>query len=554
MTEEDFKARYPNHDTSRLKYSRNFDKSGSLGGFNWSYKDATNAKVILCAEYFGKKKKRTKIVELANKQVMTLKKYEEEKASWNKIEQIPIIVEERWTELETVCRYVLTEDCILDYKETNYKYLPHVKMVGSGIELTETNSNCVYEMTVPYVYHSRGAQEFKNFAGQSWANYLENMVQSQFLVKKEALPQEEEYIEGLTNPQQASLLVVNAFNENNPDQPIPEPFREIQTPPAPPEIMAAFQAADVVTQTILGSFASNLGRNDRDLSGKAVIETASIENAAAMPYVMGYLAATKQGALITVDLMPKYILGERELPIVNVKGEKSYQSINTEGSPQLKYEEGALHVDIEPGVSFQVQKNQALEQIASIMQVSPVLAEFFSSEEGLPILVKNLTMHGSDELEEAIPTWMEKRKKQQAQMQQQQLMMMQNDPRMISAKAADKRAQSDMMKTQLKGQEQFQEANQQQFENQIEVARLAIDKERADNEALVAQHTASLEEEHLAIERIREETSLTNHALDAAAKLASIEHQKRMDEHDSVRKTVELHHAIRSQNESTKED
>lgn len=546
VTEEDFKLRYPDKDLSKLKYSRSFDKNGNIGGFNWSYKDATNNKIVLCAEYFAKKKKKTKIVELATGQVMTLKKYEDKKADWDnpenpdRINQIPVVLgEPRWTELETICRYVLTEDGIIEYEETDYKYLPHVKMVGSAIELTESNTNCVYEMTLPYVYHSRGAQEFKNFAGQSWANYLENMVQSQFLIKKEAFPQEQEYVDDLTNPQQASVLVVNAFNENNPDQPIPEPFREIATPPAPPEMMAAFQAADVVTQTILGSFASNLGRNDKDLSGKAVIETASIENAAAMPFVMGYLAAIKQASLITVDLMPKYILGKREIPVVNIKGEKGYQKINQNGAPELDYEEGALHVDIQPGVSFQVQKNQALEQIASIMQVSPVLAEFFSSEEGLPILCKNLTLHGSDELQEVIPIWMEKRKQQQAQMQQQQMMMMQNDPRMISAQASAKRADADVMKVQT-------DAEDKQFNRNIKVAELAIEKEKVDNDALIAQHNATLEEEHMMIARTREETSLANHALDAAAKIASHEHAKRMDEHDSVRKTVELHHKVRS--------
>jgi hypothetical protein len=538
LTEEDFQKKYPDKKTEKIKYSRNFDKSGQLGGFNWSYKDATNTKIVLCAEYYEKKKKKIRIVELANGVVMPLSKYEKEKEKWREISQIPIIVgEPRWTEVEIICRYRLIESEILEYEETDYSYLPLIHMVGSGIELTEGNSNCVYEMTIPYVYHSRGAQELKNFAGQSLANYLENMIQSKYVIKKEAFPQEQDYIDDLINPQNAAVLVVNAFHENNPELQIPDPFREVQNPPAPPEIMSAFQVSDVVTQTILGSFASNIGKNDNDLSGKAVIESASVGNAAAMPYVMGYLAAIKQASLITVDLMPKYILGERDVPVVDKKGRKGYNKVNTDKAPHLDYEQGALKVDIEPGVSFQVQKSQALQQLTALMQASQEFSAFMNSPQGLRILVKNLTIYSGQELEEAIPEWIQQQEQEKQQAMQSQQQMMMQDPRMISAKASETRAQADVMKVQMQG-------SQQQFDNQVKVAELAIEKEKVDNEALIAQHQASLEEQHMALERTREETSLTNHALDAAAKIAGHEHKVKMDEHESVRKSIELHHKI----------
>lgn len=546
LTEEDFIKRYPDKKTERMRFSRNFDKSGSLGGFNWSYKDATNNKIILCADYYEKKKKRIRIVELANGKVMPLNKYEKEKESWNEIEQIPIVVgEPRWTEVEIICCYKIIESEVIEYEETDYSFLPHVMMVGSGIELTEGNSNCVYEMTIPYVYHSRGAQELKNFAGQSLANYLENMIQSKYVIKKEAFPQEQDYIDDLINPQNAAVLVVNAYNENNPEQPIPEPFREVQNPPAPPEIMNAFQVSDVVTQTILGSFASNLGQNDNNLSGKAVIESASVGNAAAMPYIMGYLAAIKQASLITVDLMPKYLVGKRDIPVVDKKGKKGYNKINEEKYPYLDYEQGAIKVDIEPGVSFQVQKSQALQQLTALMQASQEFSAFMNSPQGLKILVKNLTIYSGQELEEAIPEWIQKQEQEKQQAMQSQQQMMMQDPRMIQAQASQQRAHADIMKVQM-------QAGQQQFDNQVKVAELAIEKEKVDNEALIAQHEASLEEQHMALERTREETSLTNHALDAAAKIAGHEHQVRMDEHDSIRKSAELHHRIGK--ESKKEE
>lgn len=539
LSEEDFKRRYPEKNMSALKYSRNFDKSGNLGGFNWSYKDALQNKIILLSDYYEKKRKKIQIVQLANGQVLPLKKYEKEKANWNYIEQIPIqLGEPRWTEVETVCRYVLIENEILEYEETDYRCLPHVFMSGSSIELTEGTTNTVYEMTVPYTFHSRGAQELKNFAGQSLANYLENQIQHKFIVKKEALPQEQDYLEALNDIQHASTIVVNAFNENNPEQPINEPIREVVNAPAPPEIMNAFQVSDTVTQTILGSFASNLGQNDNDLSGKAVIESASVGNSAAMPYVMGYLAAIKQASLITVDLMPKYLLGEREIPVVNRKGEKSYQKINGPQSPSIDYEEGALHVDIEPGVSFQVQKSQAMQQIIALMSASEQFAAFMNSEEGLPILLKNLTIHGSDEIQEAVPIWLQKQQQMQQQQMQMQQEMMQNNPQMI-------RAQADVAKVQNEQHELQMKQEQNEFERNIKMAELAIEQERVQNEAILVQHEAEQNEINSAVQREKAQAEIVSHSLDAAAKIASIKHQERMGEHESIRKSVQLHHELK---------
>ena len=548
VTEEDFKRRYPNKDLVSLKYSRSFNQSGNIGGFNWSYKDATQRKIILLCDYFEKKKKKIQIVELANKQVLPLKKYEKIKAEWNYIEQLPIVLgEPRWTEVETIVHHVVMESEILESKETDFAFLPLIKMSGNSIELTEGTSNCVYEMDLPYVYHARGAQELKNYSGQTLANFLENLKQQKWIVKKEAIPQEQDYIQNLNDIQNASTVVVNAFNENNPEQPIPDPIREVNMDAAPPEIMNAFQIADNVTQTILGSFASNLGENDRYLSGKAVIESASVGNSAAMPYVIGYLECIKQASLITIDLMPKYLLGEREIPVVNKKGKKNYQKINSKGNPYLDYEEGALHVDIEPGVSFQVQKSQAMEQIIALMQASEQFAAFMNSEEGLPILLKNLTIHGADEIQEAVPIFMMKQKQMQQQQMQMQQQMMQNDPRMI-------KAQADVAKVQNERQEIMMKNEQNQFDRQIKVAELALEQERVQNEAIMVEHEAQREEVNAAVQREKAQAEIVSHSLDAAAKIASIKHKERMDEHDSIRKSVELHHKIKGESDAEVQD
>lgn len=518
MLVDDFKEKFPKVNINKVRFERDIE------GFSWSYQNATQQKTVLVGDYFEKKKRRTRIVKLATGVTMPLTQYKKLQERWVEmqiLEQIPVVVgKPRWTELETICHYTLIESQIIAYEETDYTYLPHIFFDGHSILLSRGESSSQsYQMTRPYVYHARGIQDLKNFAGQTLANYLQNQVQHKFIVMKEAIPQEKDYLAALTNPQRASTLVVNAFVENNPQQPINQPIREVQNMPAPPEVMAAFQVTDPTTQTILGSYASNLGQNDNDLSGKAVIESASVGNSAAMPYVVGYLAGLNQMAIIHVNLLPKYIKGKRKLPTMDKAGERDYQEVNN-GEMELDYGDHAINVCIEPGLNFQVQKNQALQQITSLMQASPEFASFMNDEDTLPILVDNITCYGADRLKEAVPKWVEKKEKMQQQAQAMQQEAMQNDPAILRAKA-------EMMKIE-------EQAQQNQVENQIAIAQLQIDKELAQAKLMEAESKITGAHIDQALKMEQENVSKFNHSIDAATKIAEIEfkeHQKGMDHH-----------------------
>lgn len=521
-----FERDYPDADLKGINYERDFE------GFNWSYKDSTGKKIILVVDYFEKKKRRTRIVRLADGRVMTVKDYDRMQAYWDEmgfIEQLPVVVgKPRWTELETICRYRLIDNQVLEYEETDYSYLPYIFIDGNSINLTQGTSNVTYQMTRPYVYHAKGIQDLKNFAGMSLANYLENQIQHKFIVMKEALPQEDDYIEALTDIQRANTIVVNAYSENDPNKPIPTPIREVVNQSAPPEIMGAFQVTDPTTQTILGSYASNLGRDDTRLSGKAVIETAAQGNSAAMPYIVGYLQGLTQIGNIIVDLMPKYLVGKRTIPVLDSNGESSYQEINIEGRPILDYKDRAIKVNIDAGVNFQVQKNKALEQIVALMQASPQFGQFMNSPQGLKILVSNLTIYGADRLQESIEPYL-----QEQQMQQQQAMQMQQEAVMQNPQML--RAQAELLKVQT-------QAQQNQIENQFEIARLATEKELADAKILEAEAKVSQAQIDSAVRLEESQTSLQTHALDSAAKIAEV--QQRAQAH-GLKMNKEMKHLLK---------
>ncbi len=410
---EEFKREYPDYPEKEFRFIK------TESDFNWSYKEQTEEIVIIC-QFYEKKKKKTKIVKLANGMVLTQDQYDKGVEEWKKrgiIQQPPAIVgKPRKTEIETICRYTICENDVLDYEETDYKYFPLIFVDGNSILIKDEASNSVRQMTRPYLYHTKGAQKLKNFAGQTLGAELENMVQHKFMVAKESIPNEEEYREAYDNMQIARTFVYNAYSDLNPEQSIPPP-REIVRPDTPAVIPNTFAMMDQLFQTILGSFDASLGINDNQLSGIAIVEGATQSNSAAMPYVVGFMQAFSQLAKSYVDLMPKYYKTPRTIPIVGMDGKRTYQVINDPNHPEnvsFNYDENALQVKVEAGVSFSVQKNKALQQIIALSQASPLFAQFMAAE-GLDILLDNIEFRGVDVVKQKADAWMAKVKQMQEQ-------------------------------------------------------------------------------------------------------------------------------------------
>ena len=404
-TKEEFQAEYPDIDLSTLKFSK-------VEGFNWSYQNQQEDILLLC-DYYVKKKKSKKLVRLSNGHTLLAEEYQKLAQYWQetgRLDQIPHIVEERTTSLETIHRYHLIESTVLSHEETSYQFLPIVYVDGNSIRLN--NNGQAKQITRPYVYHALGNQKLKNFAGQCLANELENMVMHKWKVAAESIP--EKYLEAYTNPQKASVLVYNAFLEGSQGTiPLPPP-QEVGRVSAPPEIIQTFTNADSTMQSILGSYDASLGINNNQLSGVAIVEGATQSNAAAMPYVVSFLQSLNQVAQIIVDLIPKYYVTPRTLPITLPDGKRNYALINQQGGIVLKYRCEQLEVCVSAGVNFAIQKSRALQQIIALMQASPLFAQFINTE-GLPILLDNLEIRGIDQLKSQTETFVQQIKTQQQQ-------------------------------------------------------------------------------------------------------------------------------------------
>lgn len=493
MDEDDFKTEYPNVKTESLTFRRDF------GGFNWSYQN-DSTKILLVVDYYEKKYKEETLVQLQNGKTMTMTKYKQMVNDWDKIELPPrYIGKPRKTKIEHIVRYRVMENQVLEYEETDFTQLPIVFVDGNSIILKTPTSGNVRQVTRPYVYHAKGAQRLKNYAGISLANEIENTIQHKFMVAKEAIPKEDEFQEAYKNVQKASTLVFNSVHEANPEMPIANPIREIQRVPAPPEITSAFQGADSLIQNVLGSYDASLGINNNQLSGIAIVEAASQSNAAAMPYIVGYLEGWQRACEIYVDLLPKYYVTPRTIPVLEQDGTRDYIKINQEEGLPMDFDTNVLNVIVKAGPSFQIQKSKTIMMIKEMMGMSPLFQQFMA-EKGLPFILDNMEGRGIEELKKLTNEWTQEYEQQKQQAMQQQ----QNDPTVMLA--------------QVKAQELQQKAQKDQAQFAVDMAKIEVERQKVIVDANTKESSNAVQALKAQTERYAKNADLAIKHMDVQSK------------------------------------
>ena len=438
---DEVEREYGSNALKGLKYARSF------AGFNWSYRAAKKDIVLVC-DYYKKDFKKVKITKLSNGATMAVDHYEELAEMWEKagyIQQPPIpIGKTRDSMMEEISRYRFTGAELIEVKKTNFKMLPLIFFDGNSAILRDNNDSTAEQMTRPYIYNVKDAQRLKNYAGQSLANELENTVEHKFIAAVESIP--EDYIDAYINVQKPGTLLYNSFFDGDPNVPLTPP-REIMRTPIPPQISETFQMSDNLIQGILGSYDAALGIQNNELSGVAIMQGAMHSNAAAMPYTVGFMKGWSRVCQQLLDLIPKYYVTPRSIPIVEPDGKRSYQTINKPGNPFMNYDPMSLDVKVEAGVNFAVQKQISLETIIQLMQTSESFAAFINTK-GLGILLDNIEIRGIEGLRQAAAQFMQETQQKQEQAQQMAMQEAQNqlDPKQVMAL----QAQAELAKVQQK--------------------------------------------------------------------------------------------------------
>jgi hypothetical protein len=479
---KEFKQEYPSVEIDNLHFT------ADATGFNWSFNNGVDDILLVC-EFMEKVKKKTKIMQLVGdeKRVVTEKEYKKIVEEWTadvtKIEQPPGIAgKPRETMIETIYRYTFIENQMIKSEKTDFAFLPDVFVDGDSVDLYDNTSGKMQQFTRPYILHAKGAQNLKNLSTQALMNQIENQVQHKFIVKKEAIPDEEDYLDFLTNYQKQGILVVNAFMDNEPNNPIPEPITPVVVAPCPPEILQGITMADQIMQTVLGAFDLSQGNVPGNTSNETLIDGITQANNAAMPYISGYLLALNQVARIYLDLFPKYNKTPRTIPVLDKNGERSFVKINQEGGVDMRYDPNALQVKVKPGVNFAIQKSRALRQITAMMQASESFAQFMNAK-GLQVLIDNFEIRGADVLKELAKEYQQELEQQRQEQQKMAQDAQNNDPRLIKVKTEQAKlihtVQQDEINTEIKREELKLAKEKSVIEASVAIARADAEKTRA---------------------------------------------------------------------------
>jgi hypothetical protein len=520
-SKDDFIDEFPEVDIENINFRRDF------AGFSWSYlNDMTQ--VIMVADYYEKKKREKMIVQVrgdngGKPKVMLKEKYNKMLDTWGDLAAPPALIgKPRKTLLETIVRFRCIENQVLEHEETDFTMLPLVFVDGHSVMIKTPKNGNVRQVTRPYVYHAKGAQRLKNYAGISLANEIENTVQHKFMVAKEALPKEEPFLDAYKNVQKASVLVYNSVHESNPDMPIQNPIREIMRVPCPPEIAQAFTGSDQLIQNILGSYDASLGINNNQLSGVAIVEAASQSNATAMPYIVGYLQGYQRAAQIYVDLMPKYYITPRTLPLIDEEGKKTSIKINQQDGMEMDFDTNELNVIVKAGASFQVQKSRTIMMVKEMMGMSPIFAQFIA-EKGLTFVLDNMEGKGIEQLKSMTESWLKEMQQQKQMAMQQQQSEMQNNPAVIKAK--------------------------------IEMQKLQYEKQKDDKEFEVDMKELELKERKILadlkmdfddnqVKKLKANTERFSKEVDLELQHKDMQHRHTKELFDTYHKGIESHHKI----------
>jgi hypothetical protein len=532
MEKSEFEREYPGVDVKSLAYANTLD------GFNWSYKNGVK-EIVIIADYYEKRKKHFKICSVRDETgKITTMRYDEYQAmikDWELRDEISLpsqmVGKPRKTFKEEIVRYRVIANKVLEYVKTDYTMLPLVFFSGNSEYLKQGNDGETYQFTKPYIYHAKDAQKMKNFCGSSWSNAVENEVQHKWMIAKEALPKEPEFRRAIIDGQHASAIVYNSVHENNPNMPILNPITPVPKIPAPPEIIQGFTVVDSLMQQILGNYDASLGINNNQLSGVAVVESATQSNAAAMPYMVGFLEGIERCAQIYVELFPKYNTTPRSIPIRTAEGKREYTRINEPEVGKFDYEDGLLNVKIKAGASFQVQKSRTIMMVKELMGMSQIFQQFIG-EKGINFLLDNMEGRGIEQLKEEVQEFTQ-------QLEQQKQMAMQQAQRQLNPI---------MMRNQIEMQKLHLEQEKMQKQHMIDMLKLDLEHTKLDADLHMSAKKDAME---LHKAHIEHSTVLADKSLE----MLDLGHQHRKDmiEDDRAERDMQHRHEKEKKTADTKE-
>lgn len=416
----------------------NISPQAGIEGFCWSYLQDDEPYYIFC-EFYEEERRKVKTVRLSypfpkiiidrlsrynpskDGLKMTMTCYKAALIEWENegyIEVPPIVVQEKMGEEIKICQYILNENKIIEYSDTDYKYLPIIRFQGGSIKLEDSLGYNKRERVRSFVHNLVGIQMLKNTAAQGVAFEIENTVAHKWMMEYETvIPQQRE---ALINNQIPSVLLWQSRPRRGDNQTEAYPPPQPVVRPAVPEIIPqTFYETSVAMRRMMGTM-ENTNVPQGNIAGNTLQMAYTQESRASYPWRQGFEAGLNRLGTMYMDLIPKIFTTPMTIPIITKDGKRDYVSINQKNDPNsvmMNYDPKQFNIEISAGVNAEVLKQVGMNQIMEFSRTFRGFNEFID-QECQPELIENIDIKNKGALVMKSQEWQKKQQIRQQQMTQ----------------------------------------------------------------------------------------------------------------------------------------
>lgn len=377
MSRKAFDKKYP-----KSSISSNQTVEGNIGdqitGLNCRWYDQDSVMIV---NFFKKVITKTKLYRIEGSDKMPDGNYLETELkktlSKQEIKLLPK-VKEKMVDVSRIVHYKIAGDSVLKESEIKCDELPLIFVDQDSYDLDGM------QVTRAIIQDAVDAQRFMNYVGSQ----LAHLIKLQRHDRWQATPTQMEGFQDLYTATDDMIGVIPYNPDPRAGTPMPV---QIQPSAISPELNAQYNRAANDIHTSTGVFPTQIGNSGNEISGRAIDARAEHSNITNISFFVNVNAAVAVTGRIALKMFP-HIYDTHRVEVmhtsqhgvkaveINKPHESGYGIINN-----IKATKFALSIDA--NLSFEAQKQQALESLQAVLQANPqafgLIADLFA--ENLPL-------------------------------------------------------------------------------------------------------------------------------------------------------------------------
>jgi hypothetical protein len=277
----------------------------------------------------------------------------------------------------TIERIVCTRDQILERGTFPSQYLPIVYVDG------DSYFDRGRQYTQSFIKHAKDPQRLSNYLALEIASAVKTRRRERYIATPEQVKGHENQ---WRNPEiQLGALLANYDSRGN--LPQAQPTGEI-----PQTLLVQYQAAEQEIQTALGIYEAFQGQESNERSGRAINARARQSSNSTFVYFDNLNRGIEQVGRIILDIMPKIYDTTRIVTLRDANNNTRDITLNIpiyDGVYENEIHEGDWDLEVTAGANYEVQKQEALQILLQLAQVSPAVFPLIADIVGGNIDIKN---------------------------------------------------------------------------------------------------------------------------------------------------------------------